>query len=136
MIALSIMESYALSKPELGFVHHIALAVHNLEESVTYYQEVLGLSQLDTPDSAYSSGIRWFDLGGYCALHLIEVPWVIAPPRAHLAITVADNDAWRAYLEGKGVRIVEPTVDLYAAKRFFLKDPTGNLVELVEWLKD
>ena len=130
------METHSKATPKLGNIHHIALAVHNLEESVTYYQDILELPLLEAPESAYASGIRWFDLGGNCALHLIEVPNVAAPPRAHLAITVEDNDAWRSHLENKGVTIVEPTVDLYAAKRFFLKDPTGNLVELVEWLNE
>ena len=130
------MKIHKPPKPQLGPVDHIAIAVHNLAEAVDYYQNTLEFEALATPEDIVANGIRWFALGDGRALHLIEVKGVTAPPRAHIAIQVEDNDAWRAYLEDKGVRLVEPTVELYAAKRFFLQDPSGNLIELVEWLTD
>ena len=123
-----------VAKPVLGQVHHVALAVKDLKSATDFYQDVLGLSSLATPPEARANGIQWLDIGHGLALHLIEVPDVTAPPRTHIAISVSDNDAWRTYITSKNIAITEPTVDLYAAKRFFIQDPTGNLVELVEWL--
>ena len=130
------MKNHYTPKPTLGTLHHVAIAVDNLAEAVEYYQNILELEALATPQEVVAQGIRWFALDEGRALHLVEVAGVSAPPRAHIALRVEDNAAWRAYLENKGVSLIEPTVALYAAKRFFVQDPSGNLIELVEWLTD
>lgn len=84
------------TKPAAGILHHVTLAVRDLESAGEFYTNTLHLEPLPAPPEAIAAGVRWFDLGEGRALHLIEVEGVVAPPRAHVALSVADNDAWRA----------------------------------------
>jgi catechol-2,3-dioxygenase len=45
---------------------------------------------------------------------------------------VDDAKAWRKRLRELGVEIQEAT-PIKGADRFFLHDPDGNLIELIEW---
>jgi catechol 2,3-dioxygenase-like lactoylglutathione lyase family enzyme len=66
-------------------------------------------------------------------LHLVETSGFYAQERAHFALSVTDVNAWREYLIARGSRLVEPKVSLYSAERIFIRDPSGNLLELVRW---
>ncbi|NOQ96712.1 MAG: hypothetical protein GQ561_00975 [Calditrichae bacterium] len=57
-----------------------------------------------------------------------------APGTAHLAITVEEIETWEAYLNDHNVETYPPKFDLYKAKRFFVKDPSGNRIEFLKWL--
>jgi catechol 2,3-dioxygenase-like lactoylglutathione lyase family enzyme len=130
------MSTSTSKHPGISSLHHVAIAVQNLQQSVTFYKNVLGLTELAAPSSAVENGIRWFDLGDSRALHLIETGDMSPNSRAHFAITVEDADAWRAFIQQTGTEILEPTIDLYRAKRFFMRDPSGNRLELVQWLDE
>ena len=111
----------------------MAVHVKNLEESMRFYEDILGFVLADTPASA--QGIQWYDLPNGTQLHLFERDIKLSvSSRAHFAIEVADLDSWRNYLTSIGTNIEAPTVDVYTAKRLFLRDPSGNLIELVQWL--
>lgn len=55
--------------------------------------------------------------------------------KALVALEVDDYDKWKEYLQRMGVEPEEPSMKLYSVKRGFLRDPFGNLLEIVEWLK-
>jgi catechol 2,3-dioxygenase-like lactoylglutathione lyase family enzyme len=113
-------------------LHHVAVPVVDLAAAVRFYRETLGLPELSAPDGARERGIRWFDLGDGRALHLI--PWKAPVPRtrAHFALSVEDLRSWRSHMEGCGVEMDRPLVDLYGIERFFVRDPSGNLIEFVQ----
>jgi len=60
---ISMKEKQALS------YDHSALLVSSLQQSVTFYKDILQLTELETPFPKDS--IRWMDLGGNQQLHLI-----------------------------------------------------------------
>ena len=120
--------------PPIVGLHHVAIHVNDLEEAATFYTEVIGLKEINAPSNAKSNRIRWFDVGDGKALHMMEAPVNIPENRAHFAITVEDIDGWRSYLESKGVEVHGPRVEVYSAERVFMRDPSGNLFELVKWL--
>ena len=109
-------------------IHHVAINVSDVTQSVDFYTGVLGGSlRSDRPD--FGIGGAWIDLGGQ-QVHLLEAP----VPRnlgQHFAIRVGDLDAAVAELRAKGVDIADP-VDSGTNRQTFVNDPSGNAVELHE----
>ncbi len=109
-------------------VHHVSINVGDAAEGVRFYTEVLGLTpREDRPDFGF--GGAWLDIGGQ-QVHLIES----AVPNdcgQHFAIQVADIDAAVAELRGCGVGVSDPK-PVASSRQCFLRDPSGNLIELHE----
>jgi len=120
--------------PKITTLHHVALVVDDLEQASEFYRSVLGLKEIPPPSGVSESGIRWFDLGEDRALHLIQDDLKRQHTRAHFALAVEDVDGWRSRFERLGIPTVAPKVTLYSADRVFVRDPSGNLLELVKWL--
>jgi catechol 2,3-dioxygenase-like lactoylglutathione lyase family enzyme len=109
-------------------IHHVAINVSDVPESVAFYTEVLGGTvRDDRPEMGF--GGAWIDLG-LQQVHLLEAP----VPRnlgQHFAIRVDDLDATVAELRSLGVDIADP-VDSGPNRQTFLDDPSGNAIELHE----
>lgn len=109
-------------------LHHVSLMVRQLDEALDFYISVLGLRQRTDRPATGGRG-AWLDLGDQ-QLHLIEG----TPPPArgqHFALRVDDLDATRELLLGRGVEVSAP-VTIGAARQSFLRDPSGNAIELHE----
>jgi glyoxylase I family protein len=117
---------------ELTGIHHVSIVVTDIEASVRWYREKLGLEEVMRP-SNFVTPVRWFRLGEQ-QLHLIpsEEPDSISP--RHLAMHVDDCDAARGTMAARGVEVKE-TVPIAGADRFFIADPDGNNIELIQWLR-
>jgi glyoxylase I family protein len=92
----------------LAELHHVAVAVTDLERAKQFYGGVLGLREIARP--AFSFGGAWYEAGGR-DLHLIVVadPSLnsardIATPDAHLALRVSSFRNALGYLESQGFR--------------------------------
>ncbi len=109
-------------------IHHVAINVQDVPESVAFYTDVLGgVLRADRPD--FGIGGAWIDFGAQ-QVHLLEAP----VPRnlgQHFAIRVGDLDATVAELRTKGVDIADP-VPSGTNRQTFLDDPSGNAIELHE----
>jgi glyoxylase I family protein len=109
-------------------IHHVAINVRNLDEALTFYEDVLGFVQRrDRPD--FSFGGAWLDAGGQ-QLHLLEAE----PPASvgqHFAVRVADLDATVAELRASGHTLSDPS-PVATNRQAFISDPSGNVVELHE----
>ena len=113
---------------ELLGVHHVSINVRNTAEALEFYTGMLGLSaRTDRPD--FSFGGAWLDIGGQ-QLHLIESP-VPDDRGQHFALRVADIDAAVADLRARGVEVSDPK-PVATSRQCFLRDPSGNLIELHE----
>ncbi len=117
---------------QLTGIHHVSILVSDMERAVAWYRDVLGLPEVVRP-SNFVTPVRWFELGEQ-QVHLIpnDQPDVISP--RHFAVHVDDCDAARETLRARGVEIRE-TVPIAGAKRFFIADPDGNNIEVVQWLR-
>ncbi len=120
--------------PGIKALDHVAVEVTDLERAVKFYNEVLGLFSLTMPDELTGQGVRWLDLGGGRALHLVENPDARPGRTAHIALEVSDLQQWKDHLKSKNIKIYPPKMGLYRAERVFLFDPSGNRIELVRWL--
>lgn len=106
----------------------MSINVRDAAEGIEFYTGVLGFSMRnDRPD--FSFGGAWLDIGGQ-QVHLIEGD-VPTDQGQHFAIQVADLDASVAELGRLGVDVSDPK-RVGTARQSFLRDPSGNLIELHE----
>ena len=115
-----------------GF-NHVSIHARNLEESIRFYVEVLGMEKIPTYTFAFP--VQYLRLGDL-QLHLFERD-SDAPPFHHIGINVDDFE--QAYLRAKELGILEHDSffeDMYelpdGSVQMYLRDPAGNLVEL-DW---
>ncbi len=119
--------------PRIDGLHHVTLEVRDLEAALGFYCGIIGLKEIPAPLDVLRQGIRWLELPEARMLHLIETSGSNTQQRAHFALSVTDVGAWKEYLIARGGTLVEPKVALYGAERIFIRDPSGNLLELVRW---
>jgi catechol 2,3-dioxygenase-like lactoylglutathione lyase family enzyme len=103
-----------------------------MERAVAFYRDRLGLSEVVRP-SNFVTPVRWFELGAQ-QLHLIPSPVPDSLSPRHFAIQVEDCPAAREHLGRAGVEVRE-TVPIAGADRFFIADPDGNQIEIIQWFR-
>lgn len=117
--------------------NHIALSVKNLDESATFYKQVLQLQEIT--NKTKMEGIRWFSLGEGKELHLISFlkEPVTINKAVHLALTTTDFDAFVKTLETKKIQYsdwpgIPNKVNMRAdgIKQIFFQDPNGYWIEV------
>ncbi len=121
----------ALSVLELN---HVALYVRDLDASVYFYGEVLGLPVLPRPDFGFAGA--WFALGSQ-QLHLNVDTQNRDKERhsLHVAFLVQDAAAAAQALQERGVALQRgPSLRPDGAVQVFLHDPDGYLLEIVSVL--
>ena len=113
-------------------VQHVTITVPDeglLPEVERFYHHLGGVSQKRPPKLQADTPGRWLGFEG-TQVHLVLGEPVAEP--AHFALDIGDQfDAVMALLSDHGVAIREAR-DLWGARRCFVKDPAGNLVELFE----
>ena len=115
---------------KLRRVAHVNLSVDDVDLARAFYGDVLGLEPAPRPADAGRAGC-WFRLGDV-ELHLSEEQGADnAASKRHVAFEVADLDGARAHLEAAGVAIDDGR-QLPGARRFFVRDPAGNRLEIFE----
>lgn len=118
-------------------LNHVALHVIDVERSIAFYRDALGLEVLPRP--AFDFPGAWFRIGTDQELHLIgdrELDVHSGHRGTHIAIQVEDLDAWDAHLskelEKHGASRVPRKTRPDGAQQSFLIDPDGHWVELCE----
>ena len=102
------------------------------DEARAFYGDLLGFPEVAKPENLAKRGGCWFETGNL-QLH-VSVEKEFAPARkAHVAYEVDDLDAMRARFEAAGVAIVEDE-PLPGYRRFYVADPFGNRVEILQAL--
>jgi catechol 2,3-dioxygenase-like lactoylglutathione lyase family enzyme len=102
---------------------HVNVRVQNLPDAVRFYAEVLGLEPIPRIDRGGRGA--WFRLGS-TEVHLAEDSTPQPRSKRHFAIEVADLAAARREAEQGGVEIDQEDVG-----RFWMRDPSGNRIEIV-----
>jgi catechol 2,3-dioxygenase-like lactoylglutathione lyase family enzyme len=95
-----------------------------------FYEGVLGLVEVAKPRELRQRGGCWF-VGDGVALHLGVMHEFRPATKAHPAFLVSDLEALRRTLAAANVEIEEDGSGL-PIRRFYVADPFGNRIELVE----
>lgn len=109
-------------------LHHVTVGVRDIAEARAFYVDALGCTEIERPDFGFDG--LWLDCGG-TQLHFF-VTDVPRPERDHFALHVAGIDAVVERLEAAGVGVFRADPLPGAGRQAFLRDPSGNLIELNE----
>lgn len=99
-----------------------------------FYGDALGIAEMAVPAEVAHLGWVWFSTG-HEGVELHFIPHAIDPDPArvhHFCLQVDDLAACRARLEAAGATVTEAGARIEGRERAFVRDPVGNLVELVE----
>jgi catechol 2,3-dioxygenase-like lactoylglutathione lyase family enzyme len=121
-----------MSRLEILQIDHVSVLITDVERSRRFYGGLLGLKEIARPRT-FDFVVVWYDLGDQ-HLHLLlkDQPDTRSP--RHFALRVRDAAAARDYFRAQGVR-TEETTPIPGADRFFLHDPDGNRIEVIQWLR-
>jgi len=115
-------------------LNHASLIVSDLDVSLTFYCDALGLQQVDRPDLGFPGA--WFQLGDQ-QIHLLELenpdPTTGRPVHGgrdrHVALNVEALAPVKDILDKKGIVY---TMSISGRKALFCRDPDGNAIEIIE----
>ncbi len=113
-------------------IDHCSVIITDVERSRRFYGGMLGLQEIPKPRT-FDFVVVWFDLGNQ-HLHLLLKDQADSLSPRHFALRVADIAAARAHFRAHGIAMQE-TTPIPGADRFFISDPDGNRIEIIQWLR-
>ena len=118
-------------------INHVALIVKDLEAACIFYEKELGLEPL--PAFLFDYPTAFFKFNDQQQLHLTE--WEDAHSfRGHICVQVDDINALFFRMKALGIIDIQPWGKARrlpdGAIQMFVRDPSGNLVELSSDPKD
>lgn len=119
---------------ELGITQfdHVSVLITEVERSRRFYRDILGLKEIAKPRT-FNFVALWFEFGNQ-QLHLLQKEKPDSRSPRHFALRVKDVPAARSYFRERDVPIEETTLIPYC-DRFFVYDPDGNRIEIIQWLE-
>lgn len=114
-------------------LNHVALHVENLELSMEFYGEKLGLEAIARPDFDFPGA--WYRLGQFQELHLIagRAAVVNSSTRgSHFALGVADMEEAESFLTSRGIDHTPRQTRPDGAFQIYIEDPDGYWIEFCQ----
>lgn len=114
-------------------INHVQITISAADEDAAraFYCDVLGLPEIEKPDSLKGRGGFWV-MAGDRQLHIgVEEGVDRRRMKAHVAYQVDDLAAWRARLMAAGIEALE-SVPIPGYDRFECRDPSGNRMEFIQ----
>lgn len=115
-------------------IDHVQVTVPDRleQESIAFYQNVLGLERIEKPEPLKSRGGAWFQLADI-QVHLSKEPEPnAATSKRHICYLVQDLAGAKLHFQSAGVKVTDETTEPNGLKRFFIRDPAGNRIEIGE----
>jgi len=130
---------------DIQVLHHVSLTVSNLERSILFYREILGLEQIPRPPFPF--GGAWLRLGEKQELHLIVHTHPtyregkgVDSRDVHFAARVKSYAQTLEFLRSKGYREDAPEQDLMKLltnphsltgyPQLYIIDPDRHVIEI------
>lgn len=116
---------------------HTRYRVNDLEKTVTFYKEVLGLEEVKRHKSPRGSELVFLKAPG--SEELIEItyypasgPVTVCPDLTHLAFEVDDLEAFAKHAESKGYPLSDGPTHSASGVFAFIDAPEGYEIELIQ----
>src|SRR5437763_9722255 len=116
---------------------HTRYRVHDLEETVSFYKDVLGLEELRRQTSGRGSQLVFLKAPG--SDEEIEIcqfqqsgPVVVGPDLTHLAFEVDDMNKFAKHAAAKGYPLSDGPHSSGSGKIAFIDAPEGYEIELIQ----
>lgn len=115
-------------------IDHIQLAAPrgSEDEARRFFGEILGLKEIEKPEVLKKRGGVWFGAGN-CYVHIGVEESFSPAKKAHPAFEVENVDALKQHLLDYDIPVIEDN-NLPGANRFYVNDPFGNRIEILEWI--
>jgi lactoylglutathione lyase len=123
---------------------HMAFEVSNMDKSLVFYTQTLGLQLLFRNINAEEQeDYAFLELEGG-NLELIQrlegepliKPELRPPYCPHLALTTEDMTQTLMRIEENHIRVVKGPLEIKGAERWiYISDPDHNVIEYIQWLK-
>jgi catechol 2,3-dioxygenase-like lactoylglutathione lyase family enzyme len=117
---------------QIAQIDHCSVLITNIERSRRFYRDILGLREINKPRT-FDFVVLWFQLGNQ-QVHLLLKDKADAISPRHFALRVCDAAAARTYFQARDIA-TEETTPIPGADRFFIADPDGNRIEIIQWLR-
>ena len=114
-------------------INHVQITIPKgaEEDGRHFYCDILGLTEIEKPESLQGRGGFWLQLGDQ-QLHVGTEEGVDRrATKAHVAYQVDDIDSWRGRLLDYGLKIGD-SVPIPGYHRFETRDPFGNRIEFIQ----
>lgn len=126
-------------RPRITGISHAAFYVTDMARARAFYEGFLGYASPFSIPRKNGGELVWIKINDRQTVELF--PGSEVSPEAdrlfHIAVETDDAEAMRVYLASKGVVVPEKTaVGKIGNKNYFIKDPNGNTVEIVEYMPD
>ncbi len=130
----------APKRPRIIGISHAAFYVSDMAKARAFYEDFLGFaSPFSIPRKNPAEHLVWIKINDRQTVELFPGSEV-APDSDrlyHIALEVDDAEAMRVYLKSRGVAVPDKTpVGKIGNANYFIKDPNGNIVEIVQYLPE
>lgn len=126
-------------RPRILGISHAAFYVTDMARAKAFYEGFFGYASPFSIPRKNGQELVWIKINDHQTIELFPGSEV-APDSDrlyHVAIEVEDAEAMRVYLKAKGVAVPDRTaVGKIGNKNYFIKDPNGITVEIVEYLPE
>ncbi len=118
---------------------HYTIKVKDLENSASFYKNVLGLSEIE--NRTRKPYIRWFSIGNDTELHIVEgdTHGIKTNVGVHLALKLDDFDKFLSHLKSKNILLHNSkaipgsiTTRADGVRQVYFQDPDGYWIEVNE----
>lgn len=114
-------------------LHHAQITIPkgSEEEARQFYCQLLGLPEIEKPESLKGRGGFWLQVGDRQVHVGTEDGVDRKATKAHLAYEVTDIEEWKTRFQQRGIKILDG-VPIPGYARFEIRDPFENRMEFIQ----
>jgi catechol 2,3-dioxygenase-like lactoylglutathione lyase family enzyme len=118
----------------VGMLDHFNIRTRQLDDTVRFYEDVLGLQNGDRPNFSFPGA--WMYSEGRPVVHLVDISPTAEQQKPdsgvvhHVAFASRDFDGMKQRLQSKGMAFDTRQVPGGATWQIFVRDPNGVMIEL------